>query len=116
IRQQGTLTTQTYPVADLVVPIPNFAASGSMAANPYSQMGAISYGSGMGGNQAAPGNFQVADPVMGGVPGSNPWNNNGATSRVAGGGSNIDFDSLTELIVSTVEPDSWEEIGGAGSV
>ncbi|MFG0240064.1 MAG: hypothetical protein ACF8CY_03260, partial [Gimesia chilikensis] len=116
IRQQGTLKTMTYPVADLVVPIPNFAANGSMASNPYSQMGAVSFGSGIGGNQSTPGNFQVADPLIGGVPGANPWAGNAPTSKVAGGGSNIDFDSLTELIVSTVEPDSWEEIGGAGSV
>ncbi|QDU52469.1 outer membrane porin HofQ [Gimesia panareensis] len=116
IRQQGTLRTETYPVADLVVPIPNFAANGSMASNPYSQMGAVSYNSGIGGNQSTPGNFQVADPLAGGVPGANPWAGNAPTAKVAGGGSNIDFDSLTELIVSTVEPDSWEEIGGAGSV
>lgn len=115
IRQQGTLRTETYPVADLVVPIPNFAANGSMASNPYSSMGAVSYGSGIGGNQSTPGNFQVADP-LGGIASPNPWASNAPTAKVAGGGSNIDFDSLTELIVSTVEPDSWEEIGGAGSV
>ena len=27
-----------------------------------------------------------------------------------------DFDSLIEVITSTIHPDSWEEIGGAGSI
>lgn len=33
-----------------------------------------------------------------------------------GGGVQPDFDSLIELITTTVEPDSWEELGGPGSV
>ncbi len=28
----------------------------------------------------------------------------------------VSFDDLTELIASTVEPDSWEEVGGRGSI
>ena len=34
----------------------------------------------------------------------------------AGGGSQADFDSLIELIQSTVQPESWEDVGGPGSV
>ncbi len=35
----------------------------------------------------------------------------------AGGGAAMaDFDSLIELITTTVEPDSWEDVGGAGTI
>ncbi len=32
------------------------------------------------------------------------------------GGSQADFDSLIELITTTVKPDTWDEVGGPGSV
>jgi hypothetical protein len=34
----------------------------------------------------------------------------------AGGGAEADFDALIELILATVEPDSWEDVGGEGSI
>ncbi len=33
-----------------------------------------------------------------------------------GGGSQADFDSLIELITATIEPISWDEVGGPGSI
>jgi general secretion pathway protein D len=33
-----------------------------------------------------------------------------------GGAAMADFDSLIELITTTVEPDSWEDVGGAGTI
>lgn len=33
-----------------------------------------------------------------------------------GGGAMADFDSLIQLITSTVQPETWEDVGGAGSV
>lgn len=33
-----------------------------------------------------------------------------------GGGVQADFDPLIELITSTIEPDSWQDVGGPGSV
>ena len=42
-----------------------------------------------------------------------------ATSRPAGnrgGAAMADFDSLIELISTTIAPDSWEEVGGAGTI
>lgn len=33
-----------------------------------------------------------------------------------GGAAEADFDSLIDLIVSTIEPTSWDEVGGPGSV
>jgi hypothetical protein len=43
----------------------------------------------------------------GGIPG-------GAGAR--GGGVQADFDSLIELITTTIDPDSWDDVGGPGSV
>ncbi len=34
----------------------------------------------------------------------------------AAGGSQADFDTLIELITTTVRPDTWDEVGGPGSV
>lgn len=36
--------------------------------------------------------------------------------RLRGGGVQADFDSLIELITSTVAPDSWDEVGGEGAI
>jgi len=33
-----------------------------------------------------------------------------------GGAAQADFDSLIELITATIQPDSWDDVGGAGSV
>lgn len=33
-----------------------------------------------------------------------------------GGGSQADFDTLIELITTTVEPEAWEELGGPGAI
>lgn len=42
--------------------------------------------------------------------------NGGPNNGGAGGGSMADFDSLMALIRQTVEPDSWDELGGTGSM
>jgi hypothetical protein len=46
----------------------------------------------------------VQAPVLGGIPGG------------FGGGTMADFDSLIQLITSTIQPESWEDVGGPGSV
>ena len=38
-----------------------------------------------------------------------------ATTGNAGGGAAADFDTLIELIQTTVKPDTWEELGGPGT-
>ena len=35
---------------------------------------------------------------------------------MSGGGTGADFTELMDLIVSTIEPESWDEVGGPGSV
>ncbi len=37
-------------------------------------------------------------------------------NHAQGGGTGADFDSLINLITSTVEPDSWDDVGGPGTV
>jgi type II secretory pathway component GspD/PulD (secretin)/tetratricopeptide (TPR) repeat protein len=117
MRQQGQLHIRTYPVADLVVPIPNFTMdSGVLGAGGQTRknLGMQSVPSGIGGYQhGSGGQFQVNDP-MGGNGGR--IGNGGLEASVSGSRSALDFDTLTELITQTVEPESWQEIGGSGTV
>jgi hypothetical protein len=55
----------------------------------------------------ANGNHDGAAGRGGGVPGG---------MRPRGGGVIADFDSLIELITTTIDPDSWDDVGGPGSV
>ena len=40
----------------------------------------------------------------------------GAQRGARGGAAMADFDSLIELITSTVKPDSWDDVGGPGAI
>lgn len=72
---------------------------------------------------------QFNDPFGQGPDGGNgraaPANNGGnqapqgaqfGPTGNSGGGSQADFDELIDLIISTVEPPSWEDVGGPGSI
>ena len=116
VRQQGRLITATYPVADLVVPLemgrvnagtitslvpgqpatPTLRSDGQMAVSGSSAQFQV-------GNNAASG-------LVGGI------SSGGMEAGVVGGQRAINFDSLSGLITSTIEPTAWEEIGGQGSV
>jgi hypothetical protein len=56
------------------------------------------------------GNQQNQNPLFGG-----PNNNSGQTNNSKGGAANADFDSLIDLIVSTVATDTWAENGGGAA-
>ncbi len=59
----------------------------------------------------------VQQPVIGGInPGVQSPILPGGFPGGFGGGTMADFDSLIQLITSTVEPESWEDVGGPGSV
>jgi hypothetical protein len=47
---------------------------------------------------------------------STPLGNFGPLPGAPGGGSMADFDSLINLIKTTVSPDSWDDVGGPGSI
>jgi hypothetical protein len=77
---------------------------------------------------ASSGTCLVAQPLL--IPGQNNANffgngnqnnvgngNNGnANQNGQGGAAQADFDTLIDLIVATVAPDSWDDVGGSGSI
>ena len=122
-RQKGDLETRVYNVADLVIPIPNFA-------NP-APLGSLNAGTSATGNLGgAPFNVsankqrpagqafaQVQDGF--GAPASAGTSGVVGERRIPEGmrrASQADFDSLMDLVVNTVEPGSWDEVGGPASV
>jgi general secretion pathway protein D len=110
MRQQGELIVATYPVADLVIPIPNFLpTSGPLVSSGLTGI------PGMGGGQ-------MSVPPTAGQPfaqvGPNPLGglDNSAAGRLGGGAPTADFDTLSDLITTTIAPDSWAEVGGAAAI
>jgi general secretion pathway protein D len=128
---------RVYYVADLVMPIPNFVPSYNLGlpgairesinamgygVTPRSGSGPLTLAKDEGepkampsstavlaqANQFGPGNAMQSlgtrAPTMAGGPGG------------LGGGSGADFDSLIELIEQTIAPQSWDTVGGVGSV
>lgn len=69
---------------------------------------------------AQPGGFQQGIPPANAGPGGVQQNNFGGNllgGNPEGGAANADFDTLIDLIQSTVEPDSWEDNGtGEGRI
>lgn len=139
--RSGDTYIKTYNVADLVVPIPNFTPSNNQGlAGAYNDaMRRVSFtgGGGFGGGLMGSPLAVVAshtgakasagiDPnvmaqmtggggAMGGaMPSSMPMGMGGPGG--AGGASMADFDSLISLITATVQPESWEDVGGPGTV
>ncbi len=132
--RDSNVHVEVYNVADLVIPIPNFTPgynTGLAGAIKYAH-DTLGYGS-----NAMP---------MGRVPMTLVSNDNGAansnTAVLAqmgargmlpslssqqqqppglgpggmGGAAYADFDTLIELITSTIAPDTWDEVGGAGAI
>ena len=130
--RDGELKTYTYNVADLVIPIPNFVPSNNIGLQGLinDAHAAMGYGQGLG----MPGpTVLLGDNRRGPQRGAAGANNNvlaqqfgaanGAMSSAGsvpigsgpggmGGGANADFDSLIDLIVSTVATETWAENGG----
>ncbi|MHC2070275.1 type II secretion system protein GspD [Bremerella sp. T1] len=69
-------------------------------------------------NGFIPGLSGGGPPVSGQAQGNMGFGPGGGVGGAGGfgGGVQPDFDSLIELITTTVEPESWEELGGPGSV
>ncbi len=105
-RRQGDMKAIVYQVADLVTPLNSHQSPTSVL-----QPG-TGYGSG--------GQFSVGFGGLGQVPiDSNPLMANSNPDGLEGqqpGVPNHDFRALSELIMTTVDPDSWEENGGQASV
>ena len=125
--------SQVYNVADLVIPIPNFVPTYNMglAGAIRESYRALGYGENMPASGSAP--LMMAANETGSVPKSSAMAQLGATgalrslgsrpqvagefgSNALGGAAAADFDSLIELITSTIAPDSWDEVGGNGAI
>jgi len=139
--RDGQVYNVVYNVADLVIPIPNFVPTsmglqsaydramngvgfsgglpfGSSTSTPLS---VVSTGSGKGG--ALNNDAMLAQQMSGGGARS-PLGAGAApagTSPAAGpgglgGGAQADFDTLIDIITGTVKPESWEDVGGPGTI
>jgi general secretion pathway protein D len=127
--RDGEIFAVTYNVADLVIPIPNFVPSSNIGlqglindAMAASNAGHRTFGAVPGvlvnTKNQAPGSAatdqilaQQFNPGPSGVasPSTVPI---GAGPGGMGAGANADFDSLIDLIVSTVSTETWAENGG----
>jgi len=58
---------------------------------------------------------QLSDPAYHAIPADESDQRSPKKPQVAGG-SGADFDSLIDLITTTVSPETWEEVGGEGSI
>jgi len=122
--RSGNVYTKVYNVADLVIPIPDFVPHNRIGLpqiidDGYQRTMANLYG--------APG-FQapVAQLAAHGVTpnGANgpkevlaQQTGGGVTNGgIRGGNASADFDGLIDLITKTVEAESWDEVGGPGSM
>jgi len=131
--REGEVYQVVYNVADLVIPIPNFVPTSRMGlAGAYHEaLGNVGYGLGMpfGGSGAplavvaskdgAQGSGAINPALLAQMtpPGAGPRNAPlGFGPGGLGGGSQADFDSLIELITSTIEAESWRENGGLGEI
>jgi general secretion pathway protein D len=137
----GQVYTVTYNVADLVMPIPNFVPGPRMGLENslHNALGDINAGGFGGGGAfgAAPAPMAVvasADGKKGSAainpallaqvarrPGGGAGQNTGMGMGMggpggAGAGVQPDFDSLIDLLTSTVAPTTWDTVGGPGSV
>ncbi len=126
--------TQVYNVADLVIPIPNFVpgyGTGLSGAIRYAH-DALGYGNGSAtlgatpftvaanDNQAAMNNTSVlaqlgAAGLASSMSSKSPQPM-GQGPGGLGGAALADFDTLIDLITSTIAPDSWTDVGGSGAI
>jgi general secretion pathway protein D len=126
--RDGELQTYTYNVADLVIPIPNFVPTNNIGLQGLlnDAQASMGYGGGFG----APGPITLVNnphTSQGGVNDNNvlaqqfTGANQGAPTPAVpfgagpgglGGGAMADFDSLIDLIISTVATETWAENGG----
>jgi general secretion pathway protein D len=132
--RDGEVFVKTYPVGDLVIPIPNFVPTNNtglqgLINDAYHAMnggGAAGVGGPIAvvaGNRPGHPGAMTPNTVNAQPLGAVPSTPNGTTMPLGtgpgsmGGAAMADFDSLIELITSTIEHDSWQENGtGEGEI
>ncbi|MCO6455221.1 MAG: general secretion pathway protein GspD [Pirellulaceae bacterium] len=124
---------KVYNVADLVIPIPNFVPSYNVGlpgaireAHNAVRQGMMPGNAGLAPMMLASGDLQAPATAsasvlaqmgatgMLGSAGGRPSQPIGPAGL--GGGVQADFDSLIELITSTIAPQSWDDVGGPGAI
>jgi type II secretory pathway component GspD/PulD (secretin) len=121
---QGQLTPMTYQVADLIIPIHNFADIRNPV--PPATTGVPALGSppfGQGGSYGLPGGSPSGSP-SGSPTGSMLDQNSPFASASTGGAMRVQKqgppetmeETLIKLITSTVSPRSWTNMGGPGTI
>jgi general secretion pathway protein D len=132
--REGQVYVQTYNVADLVMPIPNFVPSSMGLASAYT---AAMGNAGAGGNPFSAGSAPLSVVASNSGAGSSAMIDPSVLAQMSSGGPGAagpspiptgfgpggmggaamaDFDSLINLITSTVEPDQWDDVGGPGTI
>lgn len=126
---------RVYNVADLVIPIPNFIpsynvglpgalkeainATGQVRAGSATQTVPLTLAANEGGEQAANNASVLAQMSSSGmlpsVTSRSPQPMSFAPNSL-GGASMADFDTLIDLITSTIAPQTWDDVGGPGSI
>ena len=133
----GKVYTKSYPVADLIIPIPNFVPDGREGINAALEQGyrrsgyggSMGFGVGVAHRQSSSpmpagrphrstrwhrlsSSIGPISPPATGVPQHIPFGGPGGL----GGGSQADFDPLIDLITATIAPQTWDTVGGPGSI
>jgi len=127
--RESDVYAEVYNVADLVIPIPNFVPSYNLGLP--GAIAAAHRNVGVGGMVGSQANVPLTlaqnsdasaiDPLTMANVGLEGYNSSRAPQNVGagpgglGGGVQADFDSLIELITTTIAP-TWDEVGGAGAV
>lgn len=133
-QKQGKIFQNTYQVADLIVPIPNFVPNGNDGISAaltagFNRVGAGGTVGGFGSQAPLPAiaantgarNTTLNPGVMAAMQRSGAMPNSISQPSAfgpggLGGGSLADFDPLIELIEKTISPESWDTVGGRGSI
>jgi len=134
-QKDGALYKVVYNVADLVIGIPNFVPNSRMglAGALHDAHGTLGYGGvgGFGGHNPISvvasrdgGSANAAiNPAILAQTGATESLHTGTTQSPSsngpggiGGGVQPDFDSLIELITSTIQPTTWTDVGGTGAI
>jgi general secretion pathway protein D len=130
---KGEVYSISYPVADLVIPIPNFSSDGlgitGALRDGYSRLSprngaSVQYGPppvGINGVSRASGDASMDAASLAQFQGGGNAPATGSTPSVpfgppTGGGTQADFQSLIDLIQNTVSPQSWNTVGGQGAI
>jgi len=130
--RDSEVTFRVYNVADLVIPIPNFVPTydiglpGAIRAA-HNALGYGAMGSAAGSQSPMPTFASTGRGTSSASVLANRMTGPGSSPRQAGqpagfgpggmgGGSGAGFDSLIDLITSTIAPPTWDTVGGPGSI